>query len=73
MMPCFHGDLYKRLDVSIVDHVILGKMLGLGGGREEAVLYSTGVSVFITLAKRRLLVCIIIITRQVSPNGEALP
>jgi hypothetical protein len=36
MMPYFHCDLYKRLDVSIVDYVILEKMLGLGGGREEA-------------------------------------
>ena len=38
MMPYFHCDLYKRLDVSIVDHVILEKMLGLGGGGERAVL-----------------------------------
>ena len=38
MMPYFHCDLYKRLDVSIVDHVILEKMLGLGGGGEGAVL-----------------------------------
>ncbi len=38
MMPYFHSDLYKRLDVSIIDHVILEKMLGLGGGGEEAVL-----------------------------------
>jgi uncharacterized protein (DUF1015 family) len=38
MMPYFHGDLYKRLDVSIIDHIILEDMLGLGGGGEEAVL-----------------------------------
>ncbi len=38
MMPYFHCDLYKKLDVSIVDHVILEKMLGLGGGGEGAVL-----------------------------------
>ena len=38
MMPYFHSEIYKRLDVSIVDHVILEKLLGLSSGREEAVL-----------------------------------
>jgi len=38
MMPCFHGELYKRLDVSIVDHIILEKLLELNSGREEAIL-----------------------------------
>ncbi len=38
MMPYFHTELYKRLDVSVVDHIILEKMLGLGSGREEAIL-----------------------------------
>ncbi|MBA7699846.1 hypothetical protein ES703_108549 [subsurface metagenome] len=38
MMPYFHCELYKRLDVSIVDHIILEKLLGLSGGREEASL-----------------------------------
>ncbi len=36
MMPYFHSELYKRLDVSIADHIILEKLLGLSGGREEA-------------------------------------
>jgi len=38
MMPYFHSELYKRLDVSIVDHIILEELLGLGSGREEASL-----------------------------------
>lgn len=38
MMPYFHCALYKGLDVSIVDHIILEKMLGLGGGGEEAII-----------------------------------
>ncbi|UCC90826.1 MAG: DUF1015 domain-containing protein [Dehalococcoidia bacterium] len=38
MIPYFHCELYKRLDVSILDHIILEKLLGLGGGREEASL-----------------------------------
>ena len=38
MMPYFHSELYKRLDVSILDHVILEKLLGLSGEREEAIL-----------------------------------
>jgi uncharacterized protein (DUF1015 family) len=29
MMPYFHSGLYKRLDVSIIDHVILEELLGL--------------------------------------------
>ncbi len=38
MMPYFHSELYKRLDVDIVDNVILEKLLGLSSGREEAIL-----------------------------------
>jgi len=38
IMPYFHCELYKRLDVSIVDHIILEKLLGMGSGKEEAVL-----------------------------------
>ena len=29
MMPLFHSEFYKQLDVSIVDHVILEELLGL--------------------------------------------
>jgi len=38
MMPYFHTELYKRLDVSIVDHIILEKLLELSSDREEASL-----------------------------------
>jgi len=38
MMPYFHCELYKRLDVSIVDHIILEKLLGVSSDREEAIL-----------------------------------
>ncbi|MFC2017317.1 DUF1015 domain-containing protein [Chloroflexota bacterium] len=38
MMPYFHGELYKRLDVSIVDHILLEKLLGLDREREEVIL-----------------------------------
>jgi len=38
MMPYFHSELYKKLDVSVLDHVILEELLGLGSGGEEAVL-----------------------------------
>ena len=38
MMPCFHSELYNRLDVSIVDHVILEKMIGMTGEHEETAL-----------------------------------
>ena len=29
MIPYFHSELYQRLDVSIIDHVILEELLGL--------------------------------------------
>lgn len=36
-MPYFHSELYRHLDVSIVDHVILERILGLGvGGSDES-------------------------------------
>ena len=38
MMPYFHGELYKSLDVSLVDHIILEKLLGISEDREEVVL-----------------------------------
>lgn len=38
MMPYFHSELYKSLDVSAVDHLILEKLLGLSGDREGALL-----------------------------------
>ncbi|MFC2063450.1 DUF1015 domain-containing protein, partial [Chloroflexota bacterium] len=38
MMPCFHSEMYKNLDVSVLDHVILEKILGVSGDREEMTL-----------------------------------
>jgi len=38
MIPYFHSELYKRLDVSIVDHIILEKVLELSSDREEVML-----------------------------------
>ncbi|MDH5696056.1 MAG: DUF1015 domain-containing protein [Dehalococcoidia bacterium] len=35
MIPYFHSELYKRLDVSVLDHVILEEMLGLSSDSEE--------------------------------------
>jgi len=41
MMPYFHSELYKRLAVSIADHIILEKLLGLSNGGEGArITYS---------------------------------
>ncbi len=36
MMPYFHSELYKGLDISVVDHVILEELLGLSGSEDEA-------------------------------------
>ena len=38
MIPYFHSELYKRLDVSIVDHVILEELLGLSHDMAGAFL-----------------------------------
>ena len=41
MMPYFHGELYKKQIVSIVDHIILERLLGLSSTSEEAILAYT--------------------------------
>jgi len=38
MIPYFHCELYKKLAVSIIDHIILEKLLGLSSEREEVTL-----------------------------------
>ncbi|MFC1933886.1 DUF1015 domain-containing protein [Chloroflexota bacterium] len=38
MIPYFHSELYKRLDVSITDHIILEKLLELNTDKEKALL-----------------------------------
>jgi len=38
MMPHFHSDLYKNLDVSIVDHIVLEKLLAMSSDDEKANL-----------------------------------
>ncbi len=40
MMPYFHSELYKSLAVSVVDHVILEKLLGLDATQTAAIAYS---------------------------------
>jgi len=38
MMPYFHSELYKRLEASIIDHIILEKVLEVDSEREEVML-----------------------------------
>ncbi len=38
MMPYFHSELYKKLDVSIADNIILEKLLGLNSESSEAII-----------------------------------
>ncbi len=38
MIPYFHSELYKRLEVSIIDHVILEKLLALSSEKEKTSL-----------------------------------
>ena len=41
MMPYFHSEMYKELEVSVVDHFILGELLGLSGVQDEIRLNYT--------------------------------
>jgi uncharacterized protein (DUF1015 family) len=38
MMPYFHSDLYKQLEVSIIDHVVLEKLLALSNEKDKVNL-----------------------------------
>lgn len=40
MIPYFHSEIYKNLDVSIVDHVILEELLGLSSEDEVKISYN---------------------------------
>ncbi|MFC1593072.1 DUF1015 domain-containing protein [Candidatus Omnitrophota bacterium] len=40
LMPYFHCELYKRLDVSIVDHIILEKLLRLSNDKSDVLAYN---------------------------------
>jgi uncharacterized protein (DUF1015 family) len=41
MMPYFHSELYKKLDVSIIDHVLLEELLALSRNQEkDSLAYS---------------------------------
>jgi uncharacterized protein (DUF1015 family) len=40
LMPSFHSEIYKKLNVSVLDHVILEKLLGVGGGEEASLDYT---------------------------------
>jgi uncharacterized protein (DUF1015 family) len=40
MMPYFHSPLYKKLDVSVVDHVILEELLGMNSLDEARINYN---------------------------------
>jgi uncharacterized protein (DUF1015 family) len=40
LMPSFHSERYKKLNVSVLDHVILEKLLGVGDGEEARLGYT---------------------------------
>ncbi len=40
MMPAERSDVYKKMDVSIVDHVILEKILGIQSDDEKRIAYT---------------------------------
>jgi hypothetical protein len=62
MMPYFHSELYKRLAVSVVDHVILEELLGLGSGQDEVRIsynYNMQGAVEMVLAREQQLALIL--------------
>jgi uncharacterized protein (DUF1015 family) len=40
LMPAERSDVYKKMDVSIVDHVILEKILGMQSDDEKRIAYT---------------------------------
>ena len=40
LIPYFHSEVYKRLDVSLVDHIILEELLALSSGEEARIAYN---------------------------------
>jgi len=40
LMPYFHTDIYKKLDVSIVDHIILKDMMGISPDDENGIAFN---------------------------------
>lgn len=40
LMPYFHSELYKKLNVSVLDHIILEELLGVGDGEEANIGYT---------------------------------
>lgn len=41
LMPAFHSELYKKLDVSLLDHIILENLLGYNKDKEDILLAYT--------------------------------
>ncbi len=39
LMPYFRSETYKKMDVSVVDHIILEELLGLSPGEETRIAY----------------------------------
>ena len=68
MMPAFHSDLYNKLDVSIIDHVILEGLLGLTDMTDlSRIAFNHNIREIIDLVKNREYQLAIIL-RPMSPE-----
>jgi uncharacterized protein (DUF1015 family) len=81
MMPYFHSELYQKLDVSVVDHVILEELLGLTHDMAGAHLdYSNNAPEAINrvLDREYQLACLVspvkpLIIKAIADSGDRMP
>ncbi len=81
LMPYFHSELYKRLNVSVVDHIILEELLGLASSQEEVRItynYDGEDAIRRVLAEQYQLVCILSplkteVIKAIADAGDRMP
>ncbi len=81
MIPYFHSELYQRLDVSIVDHVILEELLGLTHENVRAFLdYTTdAIEAVGSVAEKEYQLAVIVnpvkpgVIKAIADSGDRMP
>lgn len=81
MIPYFHSELYHRLDVSIVDHVILEELLGLTHDNIRAFLDYTNdaIEAVSSIKEKEYQLAVIVnpvkpgIIKAIADSGDRMP
>ncbi len=81
MIPYFHSELYQRLDVSIVDHVILEELLGLTHDNVRAFLDYTNdaIEAIGSVAEKEYQLAVIVnpvkpgVIKAIADSGDRMP